>query len=476
MIAQFLNRDYMLAMASATRAEVERVIADREAGLGGAPSPLDQVSSDDLRALVATLAEAEAAERAGGPEAGPPAEPSDRPPPPKDDYAYMPRDPVLGLLQTALETGVEAADERVEVARMRDDRRSGPVPIVSDRRLSDVTLRLTPDGRRVWGKMEVARPKFLSDPRWAKSLLAMMHRRVHGRAPFNDRPAAPPRLADDARLVIVGDWGSGLPRAREVAKQMRAALDDPAAARRQKHVIHLGDVYYSGEADEYRKNFLEPWPVRPGEEREIASYTLNGNHDMYIGGQPYFDLCLADPRFARQQRSSWFALANDHWQFLALDTSYEDAGLHGDQAAWVRRMRAENPGRKTVLLSHHQLFSAYEEGAKTLRRKIGGILAERPLDGWFWAHEHRCLVYEDLENVRFASCVGHGGIPEYLVKEHPVPPKGLVYEYRRIHSTDWQPWNTFGFAIVDLDGDRMSVRYVDERGETHHRHPKQDGG
>ena len=68
-------------------------------------------------------------------------------------------------------------------------------------------------------------------------------------------------------------------------------------------------------------------------------------------------------------------------------------------------------------------------------------------------------------------CVGHGGIPEYLVEQTPIPPRGLVYEYRRIHSSDWQPWNTFGFAIVDLDGDRMSVRYVDERGEQHWQHP-----
>jgi hypothetical protein len=103
------------------------------------------------------------------------------------------------------------------------------------------------------------------------------------------------------------------------------------------------------------------------------------------------------------------------------------------------------------------------------------VLAERPIDAWFWAHEHRCLAYEDLENVRFATCVGHGGIPEYLVKQTPVPSRGLVYEYRRIHSTDWQPWNTFGFAIVDLDGDRMTVRYVDERGEQHWEHPEREG-
>jgi hypothetical protein len=447
------------------------VLADREAGFVRGPSPLDDICSGELRALLAMLEQAELAERANGAAAPAAAEPDDRPPPPKDDFAFMPREPVLGLLQSALEVGVDEHGAPVEVVRMLDDRRSGPTPIVTDRALKDAKLRVTPEGRRIFGRKEVTHPKFLSDPRWARSLLAMLHRRLHGRVPFNPVPATPPPLAGDARLVIVGDWGSGLPRAADVAKHMRRALDDPAAARRQKVVIHLGDVYYSGEESEYRRNFLDPWPVRPGEADEIQSYSLNGNHDMYIGGGPYFGVGLADARFKHQAGSSWFSLANDHWQFLALDTSYEDGGLHGDQAAWVRQMRAEHPERKTALLSHHQLFSAYEPGATGLRTKIRWVLQEAPIDAWFWGHEHRCLVYEDLENVRFATCIGHGGIPEYLVKPGLVSPRGLVYEYRRIHSTDWQPWNTFGFAIVDLDGDRMTVRYVDERGVEHYQHP-----
>jgi hypothetical protein len=132
-------------------------------------------------------------------------------------------------------------------------------------------------------------------------------------------------------------------------------------------------------------------------------------------------------------------------------------------------MRAEHPGRSTVLLSHHQLFSAYEAGARKLRAKMRPVLEEQPVDAWFWGHEHRCLAYRDLERVRFASCVGHGGIPEYLVDEHAVAPQGLVYEYRKQHGTGWQPWNTFGFAVLDVDGPKIDVRYIDEDGAEHFR-------
>ena len=76
---------------------------------------------------------------------------------------------------------------------------------------------------------------------------------------------------------------------------------------------------------------------------------------------------------------------------------------------------------------------------------------------------HRCLAYRDHERVRFATCVGHGGVPEYVPEKLIAPPQGLVWEDREISSTDWQPWITFGFTVVDLDGPRMNVRYVNER-------------
>lgn len=463
MLAQTLNQDFMVAVAEATGQLIDRTLADREAGIMGAPSPVDDISSDELRVLAEQL---RAAARGAGEPQEEPEQVGERPPPPKDDYAFVPRDPVLGLLQTAFEAQVAAAGVAVEERKLLDDRRSGPLPAVTDRVLGDVPLRMTPDDRRVWGRMEVAHPKILSDWRWIKSVGAMLHRRIHGRAQWNPTPTIAPPIAEDARIILLGDWGSGIPRARAVGRQVEKVLDDPAAARRETHVVHLGDVYYSGEKDEYKENFLDPWPVKD-RHLGVGSWAIPGNHDMYIGGQPYFEVGLGDPRFAQQQKSSWFALANKHWQFLGLDSAYEDGGLHGDQAAWVRQMRADNPDRKTALLTHHQLFSAYQAGARTLRTKVRTLLEEQPVDAWFWGHEHRCMAYRDLERVRFASCVGHGGIPEYHAKQALVPPQGLVYEYRRVHSTDWQPWITFGFAVIELEGPKMTVRYIDEDGNPH---------
>src|SRR5262249_43178746 len=141
----------------------------------------------------------------------------------------------------------------------------------------------------------------------------------------HDFPTTPPAaipIANDARIVIVGDWGTGLPRARNVATQMRAILDEGIAQNRQQHVIHLGDVYYAGWQKEYEERFLPDWPVKIEEANQIPSYSLNGNHDMYSGGFGYYDYLLKDPRFARQGGSSYFRLVNDHWNLLSLDTSW----------------------------------------------------------------------------------------------------------------------------------------------------------
>jgi hypothetical protein len=160
---------------------------------------------------------------------------------------------------------------------------------------------------------------------------------------------------------------------------------------------------------------------------------------------------------------------------LGLDTSYEDAGLPGEQAAWVLSELDANPGLRTALLSHPQLFSPYDErdGKPTspaLREKIRPVLATGRIDAWFWAHEHRCVVYDAHEGVDFASCAGHGGIPEYLVASETDPyPPPMRYDYRLRRGAGLEPWNTFGFAVLELDGPAMRIRYVDEDGRTHHR-------
>jgi hypothetical protein len=78
------------------------------------------------------------------------------------------------------------------------------------------------------------------------------------------------------------------------------------------------------------------------------------------------------------------------------------------------------------------------------------------------------VLYGAHENVRFARCLGHGGIPVYMShgEAEPYPPPA-TYEYRRFIQNGLERWALLGFAVLDFDGPAVHVRYIDEDGATH---------
>jgi hypothetical protein len=312
---------------------------------------------------------------------------------------------------------------------------------------------------------------------------AALERLAKGNHPFNPQPGHA-EISDDARIVIVGDWGTGLPRAREVAKYMAAEVSEALAQGRQAHVIHLGDVYYSGLPEEVKRNVLAPgmWPVSPEQAAGgVTSWSLNGNHDMYGGGFGYFQTLLGDPRFAKQRSpdgrpTSFFRISSPSWDFVGLDTSWDtdvlsqgqSAVLADPQASFVADI-ARQSSRKLCLLSHHQLVSAYStrDIGTILPMKLRPVLDSGRINAWIWGHEHRCMGFAGVPGVGYARCIGHGGVPVPMThgQNDPVPPPGM-WEERESIEIDGTPWMRFGFAVLDLHGDEIDVRYRIETGAT----------
>lgn len=381
-----------------------------------------------------------------------------------DDTAFFSRSPLVSLMQSALERYAE--DHQLVTTEMVEPdsaRRGGETPpAVTSRQLRGVELSVEPDGRRMFGAFEIA------DIGWMKSAMAMGVRQLRGRHRFNPRPAGPRKISGRARVVLVGDWATGLPRARAVAREMRKVLEQGMAAGLDQHVIHLGDVYYSGWDWEYDTRFLAHWPVAADEADRVSSWSLNGNHDMYSGGHGYFDHLLADRRFGGHESSSFFSLHNDDWEILGLDTGWEEGRLADPQPEWVRE-RLATSGRRMVFLSHHQLFSAYQQAGTALRSTLRGPLDTGRVRAWFWGHEHRCMLFRAGYNgVGAARCIGHGGVPVHMWRDADEPlPSTAVYEYRARLWEGVEPWALFGFAVLDFDGPTMRVRYIDENGLEH---------
>jgi Calcineurin-like phosphoesterase len=405
---------------------------------------------------------------------------------------YYSRSPLVSVVQSALHEHLESKRDRLRTGDSLTGHERGQAETIEhdDESMEDPFTKADIGG-------------------WVGEIaLSLIWSWVHGTHPFCDQPARA-FLPAEARLVLFADWGTGREHARDVGRHAQGWAYDSAVP---AHVIHLGDNYYSGTPREARANILQPWPVGPGSAAQFGSWALNGNHDMYSGGRGLFETTLGDPRFHRQRvdgrPTSWFVLQTPDWNIVGLDTSWKrplieiNGGapyfegslghLEGSQAD-VLAQCAKDLKRRMLVLSHHQLFSAYDHRSvfggtsdtTPLEDKLAPLLARRPIDVWFWGHEHDCLAYGPFQGVQAARAIGHGGVPVAPREDPPAEPIGddefvvrptlgadatdvqraLVWEYRGYRiGRDENRWAKHGFAVVDVAGRHLNVSYVDDSG------------
>jgi hypothetical protein len=463
MINQLLNREFMLDQMKQARKYLALPADERRRG-GDLPKEAVElrIGEEDKRIALKELEQSFAQEQT---------KPSGQSPrfglaggeAPLDDWSFFSLDPIISNLQTVLDyyftDGPGKTKVKLDPPPPNDRRGPGGVNITGNASLKGFDPQAA-DGRRIFNKFSV------TDPEWVSAGLAAGVRLLRGRHKFvTEAPVIP--IKDNARMVVVGDWGSGIDRAQNIAKYMRDSIDEGLKENREVHVVHLGDVYYSGWQREYEKRFLPYWPVKPGEEDKISSWCLNGNHDMYSGGFGYYDFLLKDARFKKQLGASFFCMENKNWKIFGLDSSYEDGGLYEPQADWVKARLDKK--KKTMLLTHHQPFSSYETPAKTMVDKLAPVVeAADGVKSWFWGHEHRFMLFDAWQKVEFGRLVGHGGVPVYMThKPDDSYPAPGGYEDRRFipKLLGLEHWAYFGFAVLDFADAKVEVQYIDEQGK-----------
>jgi hypothetical protein len=173
---------------------------------------------------------------------------------------------------------------------------------------------------------------------------------------------------------------------------------------------------------------------------------------MYCGGVGYYGLLKTlNPPPLPQQQASFFCLrsTDDRWQFVAMDTGYSDfdplnvtdvlVNIDPAEQAWLTQRIAEFPGR-TILLSHHQFFSAFAQIGPAARD--GSLTAYNPkldatyrsfadaaqgkIAAWFWGHEHTLTLYGPYRGLEKGRCIGHGAIPVLVEPGSDLPLKRIV--------------------------------------------------
>jgi hypothetical protein len=247
-------------------------------------------------------------------------------------------------------------------------------------------------------------------------------------------------------VAITADWGTGLYGAPKIAATIRTM----AASRKFDLAMHLGDVYYSGTEDEVEDRFLKVWPSDAAK----VNRALNGNHEMYSGGFGYFKVIL--PKFG--QESSYFAIQNEHWLLVGLDTAYVDHDMDNAQVAWVTTVMNQAQARKVVFFSHQQPFSRLADQGPKLQRALRALLEANRIRAWYWGHEHDCVIYDERSKWKlFGRCLGNGGIPSARNKD--VMSAAADTTHRGAEGCTWQRLEAAGDVpgCIVLDGTNMDM-------------------
>jgi Calcineurin-like phosphoesterase len=252
------------------------------------------------------------------------------------------------------------------------------------------------------------------------------------------------QIPSDGVVGIIGDWGTGLPDAQ-------ALLTDLMVRHNPVALIHLGDIYYSATPSEVVANYAQiianVFQQTLPEGQRIPVFTLAGNHDYYSLGYAFYDVfqTMNGPIPGASQNASYFCLrtADGGWQFLGMDTGFYDSNpidqvnplyagpqLHATEVQWLQNKITTFSGA-TILLSHHQLFSA--------NARLNGRLspyADLPymnpylreafepyfatdIAAWLWGHEHNFVAYQnDLFGLPKARLIGCSAYEE-LVSADP---------------------------------------------------------
>jgi hypothetical protein len=326
---------------------------------------------------------------------------------------------------------------------------------------------------------------------WVRNYLAYVFRKKHFFPPFTASPKSAMyslldenETAQNVRISIAGDWGTGTVEAESVAECMGKF--------KPHFTIHIGDVYYVGDPQSVNENCLGirnpnnnyvpvTWPIG-----SKGSFALNGNHEMYANGGGYFDVLL--PKLGLRdatgtmlgQQTSFFCLENQYWRIIAIDTGYNSVGvpilsnipiintirgiggdckLRNELIAWITSVvKPDQDQRGLIIISHHQNYSGFQDEYKKPAQQLWDAGIRRSVL-WFWGHEHRLAGYDLYGTCALKSmgrCIGHGGMP--VDRGNPShAPTPVFYDNRIAKNT----YGVNGNVNLTFSGPSLSAEYQD---------------
>jgi hypothetical protein len=291
--------------------------------------------------------------------------------------------------------------------------------------------------------------------------------------------AAPQTSAtNDIHLLMLGDFGSGLPAQAQVAAAMRdytAKLSiNPTG------LMLLGDNFYhnaalgGGVTDQRWESGFEK--MYPKESFPCPCPAILGNHDYHDSPDgPGKQLAYAGTGSTRwTMPAKWYRLEiEDKATFLFIDTNLQSISGRMNpkrpgerlpcltreeeqtQWAWIRAQLASNRKGFTFVVGHHPVYSNGAHGdSPELVEKLAPLLEKAGVHWYIAGHDHD-LQHLELENSSTSYVIsGGGGANCRPLKNHAR------------HVPFAEP--TYGFSHIQLGSRSCTIRHLNSHGEQVH--------
>jgi hypothetical protein len=313
------------------------------------------------------------------------------------------------------------------------------------------------------------------DPRWELVAGTVWLEHILHKQPFPSGTPSILPMDNKVRIVMAGDYGtgnfgSGDSPSVKISKFVPSLKPD--------YTIHLGDTYYAGTGSEESNKLLSLWP-----QGAKASFALNSNHEMYSSGGPYFNEVVGGPIFNKfQSPYSFFALENDNWVVVGLDSAYYSSALTlylngtlGSSNAQITFLQGiAKRGKKVIVITHHNGipvggFDPTTDKPLQLYADVMNAFAGSPPPAyWYYGHEHVGAAYAPLKgNGMLCRCLGHGALPWGFASSLQTAQDNEVVDwFEKCNAGDpddnLRVFN--GFVCLDLDGPDLVETFYDETG------------
>ncbi len=300
---------------------------------------------------------------------------------------------------------------------------------------------------------------------------------------------------EEARLVFVGDTGSGDRRAGAV----RDAILDTVGAAGASHLFLLGDnVYDNGEAEHIAPRFVDLY--RPVLGLGVAIHAALGNHDVrkcegttrrpvprdasaYVPARDCWAADhLATPEFGYREGARYYvvtipdgASGGGSGSSLTLDSPLVDVfvldsntlgddqnrldeGEDHDQLEWLDAALSASTARWRVVAMHHPIHSPsrkrfwfFRRGPdRHLRAQLEPLFLEHGVDVVFQGHQHLYARLRPQGGVRYVVTGGGSRRPDAFESDdetYPRDDRGRFNHFVYVRATA----ERFEYCVVDDD-------------------------